>query len=187
MLSPFDKPPFAPSKLPGGRRSALNACLAFVRCPGATAELGVWAGGASRHIALRFPERTHYALDTFEGIPNGDEEHGDAHLKGTLKLSDYPSDVMQRLALPNIVVLKGIFPHEVCPPADERFAFVHLDADTYESTRDALAYFLPRMNAGGMIVFDDYDSPTTPGVKAACDEAVIQPTGLERFQAVWIR
>jgi O-methyltransferase len=185
MYTPFDRPPFTNSKLPHGRRCALNACLAFVRCEGATAELGVWAGGASRHIALRFPERTHYAIDTFDGIPNGDEEHGDAHLKGTL-VGDYPGS-MERLNLPNVRILKGYFPHEVCPPDDERFAFVHLDADTYESTRDALAYFLPRMNAGGIVLLDDYGGPNTPGVKAACDEAGIQPTGLEAFQAVWMQ
>lgn len=186
MYTPFNKPPFTHSKLPAGRRSALNACLAFVLGEGATAELGVWAGGASRHIALRFPERTHYAIDTFAGIPNGDEEHGDAHLKGMLR-TEYPVDTLARLDLPNVRVLQGIFPSEVCPPDSERFVFVHLDADTYESTRDALAYFLPRMAAGGIVLLDDYGGPNTPGVKQACHEAGIEPKGLEAFQAVWVR
>jgi hypothetical protein len=36
------------------------------------------------------------------------------------------------------------------------------------------------------VLLDDYGGPNTPGVKAACDEAGIQPTGLEAFQSVWL-
>lgn len=182
MYTAFDRPPFTHSKLTAGKRSALNACLAFVRCAGATAELGVWAGGASRHIAMRFPDRTHYAIDTFAGIPNGDARYGDAHLRGTLTTPI--EGTFERLFLPNVQILRGIFPTEVSPPDDERFAFVHLDADTYESTRDGLAYFLPRMNVGGIVLLDDYEGPNTPGVKFACDELGIHPSKLEYGQAV---
>lgn len=182
--SPFDEAVFAPSRLTHGRRSALNACLAFVRVPGATAELGVWCGAASRHIALRFPDRTHYAIDTFEGIPNGCAKYGDENQKG-LHWEMYPG-TMERLALPNIKVLKGYFPKEVIPPEDERFAFVHLDGDSGETTYDGLSYFLPRMNKGGLLLLDDYGFYKTPGVKMACDEFGLKPVMLELCQGLVI-
>jgi O-methyltransferase len=185
--SPIDAPVFAPSRLTHGRRSALNALLTDLKLrpvPGATAELGVWCGAASRHIALRFPDRTHYAIDTFEGIPNGCAQYNDEHQFGLHK-EMYPG-TMDRLNLPNIKVLKGYFPREVCPPDEERFAFVHLDADSGESTRDGLAYFLPRMNKGGFLLLDDYGFHKTPGVKMACDAFGLKPEMCELYQGLVI-
>lgn len=184
MRSPIDQPVFAPSRLTHGRRSALNACLAFVNAPGATAELGVWCGAASRHIAQRFPCRTHYAIDTFTGIPNGCAKYHDEHERG-LHAEMYPG-TMERLSLPNIRILKGYFPHECCPPDNERFAFVHLDGDSGETTRDGLAYFLPRMNKGALLLLDDYGFHKTPGVKMACDEVGLKPVMLEMYQGLVI-
>src|SRR5690606_15518579 len=45
------------------------------------------------------------------------------------------------------------------------YAFVHLDADYYQSTKDAISYFRSRMALGGIILLDDYGWPKTPGVK----------------------
>ena len=43
---------------------------------------------------------------------------------------------------------------------DRPWAFVHIDVDQYQSTYDSLAYFYPRMSAGGVIVNDDYGAPS---------------------------
>jgi hypothetical protein len=48
--------------------------------------------------------------------------------------------------------------------------FVHVDVDLYEPTRDALAYFAPRMSPGGVIVCDDYGYLDWPGARKAVDE-----------------
>lgn len=184
MKNPLLDPPFYNTKLMPGRRSALNACLAFVKAPGATAELGVWEGGTSRHIALRFPDRTHYAIDTFTGVPNGGGKYGDDDQRG--EHAEMHPGTFDRLNVPNIKVLKGIFPHEVCPPDDERFALVHLDADSGESTYNALTYFLPRMNKGALLLLDDYGFHRTPGVKMACDEFGLKPVMLEVCQGLVI-
>ena len=50
------------------------------------------------------------------------------------------------------------------------FSFVHIDVDLYEPTRDSLAFFLPRMTAGGIIVVDDYGFATCPGATQAVDD-----------------
>ena len=66
--------------------------------------------------------------------------------------------------------MPGIFPQTCGQLSDRSFAFVYLDFDFYLSTRDALAWFLPRMEIGGVIVFDDYEWKHCPGVKLAIDE-----------------
>ena len=55
----------------------------------------------------------------------------------------------------------------ICPTG---VRLVHLDADLYESTKDCLAYFAPRIPPGGVIVLDDYDAPNCPGVRLAAEE-----------------
>ena len=42
-----------------------------------------------------------------------------------------------------------------------------MDVDLYQPTLDAFAYFFPRLEAGGLIVTDDYN---WPGGRKAVDE-----------------
>jgi hypothetical protein len=51
-----------------------------------------------------------------------------------------------------------------------RFSFAHVDANIYEGTRDACAFVIPRMNAGGVVVFDDYNGLMDLGARLAIDE-----------------
>jgi O-methyltransferase len=53
---------------------------------------------------------------------------------------------------------------------DRTYQLVHLDVDLYESTKDCLEYFVPRLAPGGVIVLDDYDAPNCPGVRMAAEE-----------------
>src|SRR5207248_4885047 len=39
---------------------------------------------------------------------------------------------------------------------DWKFSFVHIDTDWPEPTSESLAFFYPRIEAGGIIVCDDY-------------------------------
>jgi hypothetical protein len=52
---------------------------------------------------------------------------------------------------------------------DLRFAFVHIDANIYQGTWDACAYTLPRVTAGGAVVFDDYNGVCDLGARLAID------------------
>jgi len=56
--------------------------------------------------------------------------------------------------LPNALVISGVFPETVV--AMPSIAFVHADADQYQSTKDICRIFKPLMVDGGMILFDDY-------------------------------
>ncbi|HEY3331669.1 MAG TPA: TylF/MycF/NovP-related O-methyltransferase [Capsulimonadaceae bacterium] len=73
----------------------------------------------------------------------------------------------------------------------ERFSFVHLDADIYESTVNGIEWFYPRTNSGGVIVVHDYASPITPGVTKAIDDFFVnKPERIIRlpaYQAVIVK
>lgn len=135
------------------------------RLDGNIAELGVLHGGISRLMALMAPEKKVYAFDTFEGIPYDDVE-GD-HKQGEFKAISFDKVRDTALNLPNIVIKKGIFPDTVEGMDDEKFCFVHMDADIYQSTKAGLEYFWPRLSKLGAIIIDDWDYEATKGVKTA--------------------
>ena len=58
----------------------------------------------------------------------------------------------------NVRIYKGLFPGTASPVANQSFAFVHLDADLYQSTKDSLEFFYPRMEKGGIILTHDFAS-----------------------------
>lgn len=134
--------------------------------PGELAELGTFRGGSAAVIAGCCPEKRLRLFDTWEGIPENDQVTG-GHLKGEFA-ADF-EEVRRWLELYNVEYFRGTFPHTAPAAAedDTRYAFVHLDADTYQSTRAGLEYFLPRLVAGGVCVLDDYRWENCPGVELA--------------------
>jgi hypothetical protein len=40
----------------------------------------------------------------------------------------------------------------------------------YQPTLDSVVFFYPRMNRGGLMLFDDYGFATCPGARRAIDE-----------------
>jgi hypothetical protein len=136
---------------------------------GSTVELGVYWGGVTKMIAMLL-NRTHYAFDTFTGIPNADNSI-DEHKNGDF--SDISLDTIQNYLKDcnNIVYCIGEFPMTITDIVkEEKYSFVHFDGDTYKSTKDFIEFFHPRMNDGGIMIFDDYAWRNTSGVKKAVDE-----------------
>lgn len=166
-----------------GGRSLLNPTklhalrdfvLATNHLPGDVAELGVFTGGSAKLIGHYAPNKPLHLFDTFEGIPENDR-HG-KHKRG-----DFPAeflDVLKFLDNPLAVFHRGKFP-EVLPPEGTAFAFVHVDADIYQSTLAAIDYFGPRMVPGGLMIFDDFRWHMCPGVEKALRERL----PAERIQA----
>jgi hypothetical protein len=121
---------------------------------GDIAEVGVYRGGSARLICEVRGNRALYLFDTFEGLPDartGDERFGAGQYAA-------PFEKVQAYLSPfrNVHLLKGLFPATAGPIMDKHFSFVHLDVDLYESTRDSLAFFYPRVNRGGIILIHDY-------------------------------
>lgn len=156
--------------LSSDRLAVISHCIDMItrnKVPGATAELGVYRGGVSKMIATAMPERSHYCFDTFSGIPNADPTI-DGHSNGDFSAD--LADVKAFLHEPNIVFCVGLFPQTTQTIPDEKYALVHIDADTYASTRAALEYFYCRTSPGGFLIIDDYDWRHCLGVKKAVSE-----------------
>jgi predicted O-methyltransferase YrrM len=66
--------------------------------------------------------------------------------------------------------LRGWIPERFDIVSDKTFSIVHIDVDLYQPTRDALEFFYPRLNPGGLMICDDYGSVACPGAKKAVDD-----------------
>lgn len=150
-------------------RLATFARLADSLPPGAMAEVGVYNGGTSRFLARLYPDRRLYAFDTFADMPLILEPFEEKHHQPG-KFAPTPDTVEWLEQSPNIIVRQGIFPATVAGLHDERFALVHLDADLYATTREALDYFWPRLD--GFLVIDDFRRQSCPGVSRALFETI---------------
>ncbi len=152
-----------------GKLSTIAACLERVAfLPGATAEVGVYKGGSARLIARSAPHRCCYLFDTFEGIPQSNAV--DVH-----KVGDFADTSLRAVEAflsdcPNAQFRQGYFPSTAYTLEDETFAFVHIDGDQYQTTKDALGWFYPRLVDGGILLFDDFQWQNCPGVERALTE-----------------
>jgi len=129
------------------------------------AELGCYRGGCSKLISITDPIRKLNVFDTFAGLPSGES---DGHSQGEFA-ADF-DDVSSYLSGLNVELHRGFFPTTASGLSDTKFSFVHLDGDLYQTTRDALAFFAPKMIAGGIVVFDDWKWQNCPGVERAVAE-----------------
>jgi hypothetical protein len=57
-----------------------------------------------------------------------------------------------------VIVTRGFFNETLSVSAVQAIAFLRLDGDLYESTRDALVYLYDRVVVGGYVYIDDYGS-----------------------------
>ena len=65
---------------------------------------------------------------------------------------------------------KGWRPVRIPDIGGRTFAFVRIDADLYQPTLDSMAFFYPRMSAGGIVLCDDYGCSSRPGAAQAIDQ-----------------
>jgi len=153
---------------------------------GCFVECGVAAGGSSALIAWvigRYSKRQRqlFCFDTFEGMPDPTPEDVTADNvtanqsgwgAGTCRASvDSLQAICQTLGvLPIVRPVQGLF-CETLPKWRETLgtiAFLHMDGDWYDSTRDILDNLYDRVQFNGLIQIDDY------GHWAGCRKAVHQ-------------
>ncbi len=130
------------------------------------AEVGVFRGASANVISEIKGDTPLHLFDTWSGIPSVGEL--DLRFKvGMFAATE--ENVRKRLSkYPNVYFYKGLFPDTAGPVSKKRFSFVHLDVDTYQSTRASLQFFYPRMRTGGIILSHDYSQ--CEGVRRAFDE-----------------
>ena len=159
------------------RRWMLTQLMRLVEgVPGDTAECGVFRGAGSylmcrMNAAQASRQRRHFVFDSFAGLSEPDARDGAHWRRGDLACG--ADEVRAQLAeFAAVSLLPGWIPERFAEVADRRFAFVHVDVDLYEPTRDSLAFFLPRLSEGGILLCDDYGFTSCPGATRAVDETL---------------
>jgi len=142
---------------------------------GAFAELGVHQGETAKILHLMDEERKFFLFDTFNGFPKEDmaqEAHPDNRFTTTIFADTSEEKVNEYIkGNENVEIRPGIFPSTTKGLESELFALVHIDADLYIPTIEALKFFYPRLNDGGVIIVHDYNH-NWHGVPRAIDEFI---------------
>ena len=160
---------------------------------GDVAECGVAGGQSVAMLATlvrdRGGGRRVYGFDSWAGLPEPlaeDLESATAVAEEGMFAWAAPSVVRRELRghgldARDVTLVRGTFA-ETLPHFQGRLALVHIDADLYESYRDALVHLWPKLSVGGIVAFDEYDlSDLWPGPKRAVDEFLPQVSAeLER-------
>ena len=137
------------------REQVWDYALSQAKLDGLHAEFGVFAGHSINHMAAVVQGRgiTIHGFDSFEGLK--EDWSGTWYRAGHFTLGGTPPSVR-----PNVRLIKGWFdatvPAFLAEHAGKPFAFVHMDADTYESTSLVLSLLAGRIVSGTVLVFDDY-------------------------------
>lgn len=138
-----------------------------ISVPGDYAEVGVCRGATAKLMCEAKGQKDIHLFDTFSGLPGASKVDVRFHAG---MFSAQEQAVRNRLAkYSNVHFYPGTFPSTAAAVQDKQFAFVHIDVDIYESTRDCLEFFYPRMSPCGVIMSHDYPSSAV-GVKKAFDE-----------------
>lgn len=133
---------------------SLHSALSDVSLPGDCVELGVYRGRCGRFLAsLLDGDRRLYLLDSFEGLP---EDWVGPWKKGAFGLAPEEVPVFEQS---NVEVIPGWFADtipELLRRLKRPLALIHVDADLYSSTIDALNALNPAIVPGTVILFDEY-------------------------------
>ena len=115
-------------------------------------EFGVWQGYSINHFSSRLANKTFYGFDSFEGLK--EDWKGFSLAKGHFSTGGRLPPVQ-----PNVKLIKGWFDETLPGFLMEKkgnVSFVHVDCDTYESTKFVLEALRPRIFPGTYILFDEY-------------------------------
>lgn len=151
------------------------------------AECGVYVGSslvASAEIIRQYGLNAHiYGLDSFMGLPkmtSVDEQFASELVLEKFRdhgtIFDDTSLEQVRTALDErelgryVSLVPGFFKDTLSSLPEGPYFFMNLDCDLYEGHLECLEFFYPRMEKGGIIFFDDYNSYHYPMAKEAIDK-----------------
>ena len=134
------------------------------------AEIGVYRGNTARILAqaARAGGRRLFLFDTFSGFDLADQAESD---RSSRAFTDTSLDSVKNfIGTDSVEYVVGRFPDSLSTvKIADRFAIVHLDCDLYQPTAAGLAYFYPRLSAGGLLILHDYSSGHWSGCAQAID------------------
>jgi hypothetical protein len=127
----------------------LRAALAQAEIPGLYCEFGVYQAETINFVASLIPGEIH-GFDSFKGLP---EDWRVGHGKGMFALPNLPK------VRDNVRLYPGWFQDSIPRFMQQHpgaVAFLHLDADLYNSTQTVLECLGDRIVAGTVIQFDEF-------------------------------
>ena len=173
---------------------------------GSIVECGVYRGFSlmswAKLSAILEPEnltRRVYGFDTFAGFPSihgrdrsalTDAEPGglsaNSYDELTALIGEYDADRflghVSKVELVRGDIVETI-PRFVESHSHLLVSLLFIDCDLFEPTRVALEHFLPRMQKGAIVAFDDLDNPLWPGETLALLESRgVKGMALQRFE-----
>lgn len=167
--------------------------------PGDFIEAGIWRGGAIAFMramlkAYDIPSRRVFASDSFAGIPKNTRAVGDPvdawRDRWVAGLEEVRGNI-ERFGLldDRIKFVPGFFADSLPALANETFALMRLDSDSYDSVEESLVYLYPLLSSGGVIIIDDWH---LIGCKAAVmnyreRHGVTEPLKVHDGNAYWVK
>jgi O-methyltransferase len=153
------------------------AALHAARLPGDFVECGVSTGIVSLAVChyLDFASlpRTFWLFDTWQGIPEtqaSEAEAAQARSKNERVYFDAFDMVTQTFsAFPNVKLVRGEVPGTLESAALDAIAYLHVDMNIAYPEVEASRRLWDRMTPGGLVVYDDYGSPSHAMQKRALD------------------
>lgn len=146
---------------------------------GDTVECGCYKGASSWIILEQWKElfftgkKRHFIFDSFEGLSEPGGYDGSHWVKNSMAASEETV----RCNLSDFVncfqIYRGWIPDKFDQVKDFKFSFVHIDVDIYSPTKDSIEFFYPRLNAGGILICDDYGFTSCPGATKAIDDFLV--------------
>ncbi|MEE2968876.1 MAG: tetratricopeptide repeat protein [Pseudomonadota bacterium] len=127
----------------------LSMAMDAARETGLVLEFGVWNGASIRFIGNRTKDQVH-GFDTFSGLPEAwaDEPAGSNSAQGVLP--EVPENVHLHVGLFENTLPGFLDAH------DGPIRFMHIDCDSYNSTKSDFDALSHRVVPGTVIVFDEY-------------------------------
>jgi hypothetical protein len=142
-------------------------------------EVGVYKGGGSYFIASVIKNHFNdnvslYSVDTFEGHSSTDLVKLDdgIHIPGLFSETSFQTVTSYLNCFDFVKVIKGRIQESVDFLPNDNYGFIYLDMDIYEPTIFSLNYFSNKLISGGIILLDDYNFETCPGINRAVLEFI---------------
>lgn len=151
-------------------KNALHLGGTFVECGVST---GMTSLAICEYFNLDFGGPDFFLIDSFDGIPISqalDSEKELAVSKNQRHYFDSESLVRENFSrFNNVKVVRGIVPEVLHSIPKMEVAFLHIDMNIAYPEVEALKFFWPQMQRGGIALFDDYISPYHVAQRDALD------------------
>lgn len=158
----------------------LSLVKQVAQVPGDILEAGAGSGGSARLILNCLLDancmKRMWILDTFSGYSAIDSQHDDPSLRThdcRCQSRSYVENLLQNDVI-DVRIIEGVIPESLEKVTADQISFAHIDVNLYTPTLAATRFCLERMPQGGIILFDDYNWPSSYGARQAIDEAAAE-------------